>query len=186
MVFACALVMQFFYTMVEGLGKMLMDTYQMDALDFGFARNMGIGLTLWIFNSFRGISLTDDGLFYKHWKPLIISGVCLALGMGMAVYAVYLIPMTIWFVIICTVPFGQAIISYFVFGEIMGVASIIAAILCFGSILFLSFAKPSSTEEHVIEDKGNYHYVLGIALAFLCTLIFVIINTTIRYFKDVD
>ena len=181
MVFVCAMVMQLFYTMTEGLGKMLMETYQMDALDFGFARNMGIGLTMIAFNSFRGISLTDNGLHYKHWKPLLFSGVSLGLGMAIAVYAVYLIPLTIWFVIICTVPFGQAIISYCIFGEVMGVASIIAAILCFGAILFLSFAKPSSTEEEITEDQGNYNYVLGVALAFMCISIFVIINTTIRY-----
>ena len=99
------MVMQLFYTMVEMIGKVLMETYLMDVFDFGFARNMGIGVTMLIINSFRRISLTDDRLINKNWKPLTISGFCGALGTSMSVYAVFLIPLTIWFVIICTLPF---------------------------------------------------------------------------------
>ena len=61
---------------------------------------------------------------------------------------VYLyLPLTIWFVLICTMPFALGFLSYIFMGETLAPASIVAAILSFGAILILFFAKPTTDDE---------------------------------------
>ena len=74
---------------------------------------------------------------------------------------VYLyLPLTIWFVLVCTMPFSLGLLSYIFMGEGMAPVSIVAAILSFGAILILFFAKPSTTDDsdEVAPQKESYNF----------------------------
>ena len=89
--------------------------------------------------------------------------------------------MTIWFVILCTLPFILGIFSYFIYGEKMAVPSIIVAILSFGAIIMLSFAEPVEDAEG--EDSN---YLLGVVLCFSAVLAIAVANLTTRQMQEID
>ena len=158
-----------------------MTDYELDVFDHSFVRNVIMVLVSAFITKMRGLSFRKDGLFVKNWKPLLANGLSGAIVMILVTLILKFLPLTIWFVLICTQPFFLGILSYFYLGESLATASIIATILSFGAILMLSFAKPESDD---VQEEFNY--VLGVGLSLICVLLFCVIKLTIRKMQDVD
>ena len=101
--------------------------------------------------------------------------------MVLANYAYLFLPLTIWYVLLCTLPFMLAIISYFAYGEKMGLASVFAAILSFVAIVVLALANPASDNE-----AENMNYVLGVILCLISVLAICLVVLTTRQMQDID
>ena len=114
--------------------------------DFAFVRNLILGLFSVIVTRVKGLSFRKDELFMRNWKPLIANGISGAICMILVNLIMLLLPLTIWYVFVCTLPFVLAIISYFYMGESMAPVSILATILSFGAIIMLFLAKPDSDD----------------------------------------
>ena len=158
-----------------------MTDYELDAVDHSFVRIVIMVLVSALITKARGLSFRKDGLFVKNWKPLLANGLSGAIGIILLTLMLKFLPLTIAFVIICTQPFLLGILAYFYLGESMATVSVIAAILSFGAILMLSFAKPESDD---VQEEFNY--VLGVGLSLIAVLFFCIIKLTIRKMQDVD
>ena len=167
--------------MLEASTKVLLTDYELDVFDHLFVRNLIMVLVSALITNMRGLSLRKDGLFVKNWKPLLANGLSGAIVLILMTLILKLLPLTIWFVLVCTQPFILGILSYFYLGESMATVSIIAAILSFGAILMLSFAKPESDD---VQEESNY--VLGLGLSLTCVLLLCVIKLTIRKMQDVD
>ena len=107
---------------------------------------------------------------------MLINGLAGAISVILANMAYELLPLTIWFVLVCTLPFSLAIMQYLYLGERMALVSIIASIISFVAIILLSFAKPKTGE--VSEKESNY--VLGVLISVLCVILFSMIGLTTR------
>ena len=117
----------------ESLGKELLTNYKIDPFDIAFAGNVCNILFAISLTRYKDLSFRRDQLFYKNWTILAFNGVIGTIGLVLANYAFLLLPMTIWYVLLCTLPFILAIISFFVYGEKMGLASISYSIFCYDS-----------------------------------------------------
>ena len=167
--------MQINYCVLESLGKELMTSYDIDSFDFAFVRNIILGLFSMGLTRYKGLSFRKDNLFWRHWKPLLANAVGGCVSMILCNYSWLFLPLTIWYVILCTLPFMLAVISYFVYGEKMGTVSIIAAILSFGAIIMLTMAKPASDDE-----EENWNYTVGVIICFTAVMAICVIVLTTR------
>lgn len=95
----------------------------------------------------------------------------------------HLLPLTVFFVILCSLPFVLGIISYFLLGEKMTFASIIAAVISFFAIIVLSMAKPE--EDGVDAEEANHNYVLGVICAVINMLAISCVVLTTRMMQGV-
>lgn len=157
--------MELSYCCMESLGKGLLTNYEIDACDFALARNICNSLFAIGMTRYKGLSFRRDQLFFKNWKILAFNGVTGTIAIVLANYAYFLLPLTIWYVLLCTLPFMLAILSFFVYGEKMGLGSIFAAILSFAAIVVLTLANSVSDD-----DNQSWNYVLGIICSLICML----------------
>ena len=118
----------------------------MDGVDFAFARCFFIGIFSIIITKWKGLSLSQDGQGRRNWKPLLVNGLAGASASVLANIVYDILPLTIFFVLACTLPFMLAIMSYFYLGERMAKISIVAALISFGAIIMLTMAKPDSDD----------------------------------------
>ena len=132
---------------MESLGKELLTSHEINAFDLAFVRSLLNGLFAIGLTRYKNLSFTKDQLFRKNWKPLLANGVAGAISVVLCNYAYLFLPLTIWYVLLCTLPFMLAIISYFVYGEQMGMVSIGATVLSFGAIVILTLANPASDDD---------------------------------------
>lgn len=167
--------MQVGYTVLEGCGKSLLDAYALNAVDFAFARN----LVIWLFSlgltRASGLSLQKDALWTRNWKTLTLCGLAGTVSMILTNLCLFYLPLTIWFVLLCSNPFFIAIAAYFLIGERMGVPSVVATVLSFAAIVALTLAKPPSQA-----GDASYHYLLGVVLALTNVLMIVVVVLTTR------
>ena len=115
-------------------------------------------------------------------------------SVAMSNIATMLLPLTIWFVIVSVLPFSIAAFSYFLFGEKMGLVSLIASVLSFGAIVLLTLADPAedtnvdqaSTEISAIEsEQEDQNYLMGVIFTLACLLGFSGIMITTRQMQEV-
>ena len=98
------------YTTMETLGKTVMSEYELDPFDFAFARNLVNMLIATGYTSFKGLSLRHDGLGARNWKPLLLNGVSAAVAFVISNLVYLYLPLTIFYVLICLMPFALAIL----------------------------------------------------------------------------
>lgn len=194
MLFLLVLLLQMGYTGLEGCGKSLMTEYKMDAFDFAFVRNLVTFVYASALARHKHLSLRG-GVGARNWKPLVLNGITGVFAMVLTSYVFELLPLTIWFVILCTMPFVIAIFSYFYMGERMSPISILAAVLSFGAILMLCFAKPqeprdseagSSAASQEDGEDESYNYVLGVILSVICVMMISTTLLTTRSMQEVN
>ena len=171
-------------TILEGASKSLLTEYEMDGLDFAFSRCFFIGIIAFCVTKWKGLSLSQDGQGARNWKPLLINGLSGALGSVLANIVYDILPLTIFFVLACTLPFILAIMSYFYLGEKMSNISIVAAVISFGAIVMLTMAKPDS--DGADESKNGDNYVLGVLIAVTCVILFSLISITTRIVQEIN
>ena len=110
------------------------------------------------------------GVCYEDRMILLIQGVmgCLT---SFLVYSGFLaLPMTIFMIILGTLPFASGILAYIFLGETMDCYTINTMAVCFGAIALLACADDSDTDLKEVSDRSaqkynSYSYIVGVIFA---------------------
>ena len=93
--------------------------------------------------------------------------------------------MTIFMILLGTLPFATGILAYILLGETMDCYTINTMIVCFGAVALLACADDSETELKEMSDRSgqkynSYSYIVGVIFALASVLLIACILITTR------
>ena len=161
-------------TALEASCKELINVYEMDPVDLTFLRQFVVMLITACLTSRLGLSISDKAangktLWEDNKKTLILMGFIGAVCYLASAVACDILPLTIWFVMVSTLPFVDGILQFCFLGVRMDKVSIFVTAISFAIIVALTRAEDADDDVYS-DDDYTHAYTLGIVLASVATI----------------